>query len=451
MKFLDTGPFLLAGALALAAHTAAASCGDRPGTPDIVSAKPLGTDRIQFDWRNTTGRRASGSGETHSMWFDISVRDGNGNMVGLDRTGTGPYNVMYRSQSSTDFSGLAPGTTLCLQIRARTKPKTEGCVSEIFSAKTCATTPTPSIDQVCRSYAATAYAQLMNINRMERSGACSNWPNEARWSSDWSQHYAWCVNENLGNRRTHLSEEQARNNVLKSCRLKVAASPKQPPPPPTASLAPNFACRVGVSMRLAQCLNSTGGEMTEWDYRGLSPACGLGENEEQATANAVAAYASIGVIAGEEAVNGGCAYESKTINGCSCDPGLTTMSYRPRKPLKPITVVPHRPTDVAPLQVPSGGGAAAAAVAAAATCKAGFVWRTARPEDLVCVPPSSRSRVGRENRLGPANVVPGTNTCKTGFVWRNAFDGDGVCVTPQARETAAIENRLGPQRRAVAR
>lgn len=85
-------------------------------------------------------------------------------------------------------------------------------------------------------------------------------------------------------------------------------------------------------------------------------------------------------------------------------------------------------------------------------CRSGFVWRVARPSDLVCVTPDSRARVAEENRLAGARVQPGggaygPNTCRAGFVWREAFAGDLVCVTPAVRAVVADENRLAASRR----
>ena len=87
------------------------------------------------------------------------------------------------------------------------------------------------------------------------------------------------------------------------------------------------------------------------------------------------------------------------------------------------------------------------------TCRTGFVWRDARPNDHVCVTPETRSRVAEENSGAAARRDPkgayGPNSCKTGFVWREAFAGDVVCVTPDIREATKVENRLGLSRRAV--
>lgn len=85
------------------------------------------------------------------------------------------------------------------------------------------------------------------------------------------------------------------------------------------------------------------------------------------------------------------------------------------------------------------------------TCKPGFVWRTARPADLVCVPPESRDRVAAENAAARSKVDPagayGPASCIAGYVWREAFGGDTVCVTPEVRDLVREENRLAPTRR----
>ena len=93
-----------------------------------------------------------------------------------------------------------------------------------------------------------------------------------------------------------------------------------------------------------------------------------------------------------------------------------------------------------------------ASPAAAQACKSGFVWREARPDDLVCVTPESRTRVAQENRTAASRVQPGggsfgPNTCLSGFVWREAFDGDVVCVTPEVRTLVREENSVAASRR----
>lgn len=78
-------------------------------------------------------------------------------------------------------------------------------------------------------------------------------------------------------------------------------------------------------------------------------------------------------------------------------------------------------------------------------CRSGYVWREARPTDLVCVTPARRDDVARQNSRAASRVQPGgglygPNTCRSGFVWREAFVGDVVCVTPSARAQTHLEN-----------
>jgi hypothetical protein len=119
------------------------------------------------------------------------------------------------------------------------------------------------------------------------------------------------------------------------------------------------------------------------------------------------------------------------------------------------------------------------------TCIAGYVWRTVRPDDLVCVKPNVRARVradnkraaerrinnkvdlaalSRCNRLGGLSVDPKKKKaptpeqracrakaykipCKPGYVWREAVTDDYVCVTPQVRQQARDDNRQARKRR----
>ncbi|MCB9994240.1 MAG: SH3 domain-containing protein [Hyphomicrobiaceae bacterium] len=78
------------------------------------------------------------------------------------------------------------------------------------------------------------------------------------------------------------------------------------------------------------------------------------------------------------------------------------------------------------------------------TCKQGYVWREAHPQDHVCVTPQSRTLVAQENANAGLYVDPngayGPNSCKQGFVWREAYQGDVVCVTPQRRADVHQEN-----------
>jgi hypothetical protein len=76
------------------------------------------------------------------------------------------------------------------------------------------------------------------------------------------------------------------------------------------------------------------------------------------------------------------------------------------------------------------------------------VWRIARPSDLVCVTPDSRTRTAQENALAASRVdsagASGPSSCVSGYVWREAYPGDVVCVTPEIRATVRQENQAGP-------
>ncbi len=86
------------------------------------------------------------------------------------------------------------------------------------------------------------------------------------------------------------------------------------------------------------------------------------------------------------------------------------------------------------------------------TCRAGYVWRAARPSDLVCVVPAARDRSARENadarlRIDPAGAS-GPASCKPSYVWREAFVGDTVCVRPEVRAIVKRENAEAASHRA---
>jgi hypothetical protein len=86
------------------------------------------------------------------------------------------------------------------------------------------------------------------------------------------------------------------------------------------------------------------------------------------------------------------------------------------------------------------------------TCKSGFAWRGAIPDDHVCILPATEVATTQQNAAADANREPnggayGLDTCKPGFVWRGAFDDDHVCVTPQARDQAAADNAAAASRR----
>jgi hypothetical protein len=87
------------------------------------------------------------------------------------------------------------------------------------------------------------------------------------------------------------------------------------------------------------------------------------------------------------------------------------------------------------------------------TCKQGYVWREAAPNDHVCVTPEVREQARIDNSLADQRRSPtggafGPNTCSQGYVWRDAFPGDVVCVLPQTRAQAYQDNSQAAQRKA---
>lgn len=86
------------------------------------------------------------------------------------------------------------------------------------------------------------------------------------------------------------------------------------------------------------------------------------------------------------------------------------------------------------------------------TCKPGYVWREAFPNDHVCVIPTIRSLMARENsqaslHRNPAGGPYGPDTCLQGYVWREAEPSDRVCVVPEVRRQVAIDNAQAASRR----
>jgi hypothetical protein len=52
-----------------------------------------------------------------------------------------------------------------------------------------------------------------------------------------------------------------------------------------------------------------------------------------------------------------------------------------------------------------------------------------------------------DSRREPNGGPYGPDTCKQGYVWREAIPNDRVCVTPEARSQAAEDNQRGTERR----
>ncbi|HWZ45477.1 MAG TPA: hypothetical protein VNW97_18525 [Candidatus Saccharimonadales bacterium] len=106
-----------------------------------------------------------------------------------------------------------------------------------------------------------------------------------------------------------------------------------------------------------------------------------------------------------------------------------------------VEVHPADPITLAPEPQPFGKD----------TCKQGFVWREAVPNDHVCVTGQRRDQTRTDNSKATerrANGSPSApDTCKQGFVWRETIPADHVCVTPQTRADAKDDNRHAAERR----
>jgi len=280
-----------AGALLIMTATAHASCGSRPGTPNNVYAVPTSARSIALHWRNTTNKEMNKSGSTskgdqpHGMYFDISVRDGNGNQVGRDITGGAFRNVTYGSLSSHVFENVAPSSTLCFQIRARTHAGTQGCVSQVFSARACATTPDMQTHRLCDMYATTALRQAAEMRGKRQTGACR--AEGDRWSPDRMAHYGWCLAVRREGKNTHAVEEKARADALKACQGAPSAGPPPPAPaqsPSTPPPAPRV-CTYNAVLTINACANQDG-SLAEYLPTTALDGCGADEAEAVLAAKA---------------------------------------------------------------------------------------------------------------------------------------------------------------------
>lgn len=112
-----------------------ASCSDRPGTPTIVNVIGISQTQVLVNWINKAGN-------DETVFWDVHMTDPAGNVF-PQRPGLPPAIRGFNVPVSNSFDVGAAGTTRCFQIRARTGPHSEGCVSEKFSNKVCGTSLLP--------------------------------------------------------------------------------------------------------------------------------------------------------------------------------------------------------------------------------------------------------------------------------------------------------------------
>ena len=126
--------FFIAVSLPAVLAAASACACDRPGTPTNVTAHAvwngnLGAPDIVLSWINTA---------SETVWWDMQVTDGQGRII-PQRAGVEPH-ITGMGAHVENHIQTPRNATRCYQLKARTGPGTEGCISEIFSNTACATT-----------------------------------------------------------------------------------------------------------------------------------------------------------------------------------------------------------------------------------------------------------------------------------------------------------------------
>ena len=102
------------------------------------------------------------------------------------------------------------------------------------------------------------------------------------------------------------------------------------------------------------------------------------------------------------------------------------------------------------------GALASSAAVADDTCRQGYVWREATPQDHVCVTPGTRAQTRDDNahaadRISRTDHRYGPDTCVQGYVWREATPDDYVCVTSGTRSQARDDNTRAQRHRVSGR
>jgi hypothetical protein len=393
------GAAAMLGALALAAPPASACglFGSRPGTPTNVSAIPLSSTSAKFIFTHTTGKS---SACCHQSYIDVSVSFGGsgGATPEHDVANRSFPNTDYGKVSEIEFHNLKEGFTYCFKAWARTSPN--GCRSQMPSGDACVNLPPRAVDDICQGYKRKALEQAERIRFMQQQGECRADPNNGRWSGFGDQHYTWCVAQAWAGEKWHEFEVNERERILtkvcKPLRPGKSSEGEIARPPDTK---PGFECRFGVQMRLSECTNAADGSETQnWDYKGLSPVCGLGKDEDEAQASAIATYAGLGITVREDPNWGECGFQATAIPYCSCDPGavLGTRSYGTKPKVGSIL---KKPSDLMKVDkcfsnmVRTAGGRCA--------CKPGTKWRGIRCEAAIAIP------AGPYRTPGDVMVKPG--------------------------------------------
>jgi hypothetical protein len=320
--------------LVLAASPATAgifgSCEHRPGTPTNLAAKIIGNS-ISLTFINTAH-----TGGT--MFWDVEVRDGAGNPVGRDRSGSDATPSNRGGSVAINFTvpPLQPNVYYCFRVRARDAAGTQGCTSEIWGNQACITAPDPEMANFCTKYADDARAQSGTLEDRQLKGPCA--AAGPRWLASWQEHFDWCMAMRKDPQLAKYPdiERNARWDTLSNCQ---GAPAKHIPNAPTHGLplttpAPDNQCKYTVFVTNDECINGDGSPMTS-NPTGALQTYGCGASEDEALERAKAAfYQAQGPQLSDDdpPCPGCCTYTKSVAKGCACPSGNAFQSLKVQKP-----------------------------------------------------------------------------------------------------------------------
>lgn len=224
---------------AVAASPAWAACDvtDRPPTPLNMKAQPktgATSSAIFFSWEWAFTRRVE------RVCWDIEITDGSGKVT---RTGAGIGPCVSAHNRFTvpyTLDHLEPGTRRCMRVRARTEPGTQGCVSDYWTAKACATTTADPKARGCTAYANRA----MGVAKLARETYKCNPATISgpRWTASFEEHRRWCMGAAAS---AADFEDRERARIAQECRI-------------AAGKGPGGNVRIGVTSKGGDTFNITG-------------------------------------------------------------------------------------------------------------------------------------------------------------------------------------------------
>lgn len=155
----------------------------------------------------------------------------------------------------------------------------------------------------CAGYAGLAVAQAKEW--ADRQCAA---PTPGRWSTNYRDHYGWCMSLVAGDKLPD-HEASARRGPLSQCRTSNPLSGFR-------GQDAGGACTHSAVLKNDVCLESDGRPSAHWDSGSLTvPGCG--GTAQQALANAKALFAQQSAMA-ERPIAGACTYTVQQVQGCLC-------------------------------------------------------------------------------------------------------------------------------------